>query len=129
MTESGDKEIKTLFRELREWEEGRVPSFDMVLNSAARVVPRRPLARTLLACAAGGVGALCILFGVWVATTGGRSLEPISRLSQWRSPTASLLRSPSDEFLRRDPQFDLFPALRPLSEPVDGRPDQGEEKR
>ncbi len=97
-----DDDLRAAFDELRAHDAGRAPSFEAVLAAArAKACERRPrtplrAAAAVLVLVASGAALVLLLHRQGTRTAA-------FSLSEWRSPTAFLLRMPGDAILRRVP--------------------------
>ncbi len=94
----GDDELRQHFQSLKPQDEQRAPAF----RRPAQPAGRWRLNYRFVALA------LILLAGILFTITRRPSTPDeaiIARLSQWRSPTRSLLRTPGSEFLQTLPQF------------------------
>ena len=97
--EANDGQLRRIFAELRQREQGPVPPFERVWATAsARTGRRQSRFRWALAtaCAAAAVVVAVIL----LHRQRGPDLAAATRLVAWSSPTAALLRVPGDDILR-----------------------------
>jgi hypothetical protein len=116
-----DADLRERFQALRREDAGRSRSFDRVLRTTARVVPR-PTA--WLASAAGVVLAVAAVW-VWRLESQERTVRPsrdAPSLADWRSPTDFLLDTSASALLREVPRIGdprtnpPAPARRPTEE-------------
>lgn len=102
-----DVDLRTRFEELRVCERAGVPAFTSLLASARG--GRRPSARVpaLVALAAAAAAAVVLFWpqGPRGQPSAGLDAAAITTLSEWRSPTESLLRVPGEELLRTVPSL------------------------
>ncbi len=104
-----EERVKTLFQQLREEDERHAPSFAHGWSEALSRwdTPRRRWALWRLAT---GAAALMLLGAGWwlfvrEPTKEQAQIEMIV-ISQWRSPTESLLRIPGEQLFKRVPRLD-----------------------
>ncbi len=108
MMKREEERIDKLFQELREEDERHAPSFahDWNLALSRRDRPRRRWAAWRLAA---GAAALIVLGAGWwmFSPVSVPVADPPSLLmSQWRSPTEFLLRTPGEHLFKRVPRLD-----------------------
>ncbi len=99
--EANDDQMRRIFAELRQREQGPVPPFERVWAAAAVRTGRRPSRIRWAvgsACAAAVVVAVILLH-----RQSGSDFAAATQLATWRSPTAGLLRVPGDDILRTVP--------------------------
>lgn len=105
---------------------GPRPGFSARLIASLEVSPARRVGWLAPARVFAGIAAVVVLAAIlasplqkWMA--GSKLNEaPASALSEWRSPTETLLRSPGDVFLRSNPQLgEFYFAVKPHDQRAD----------
>lgn len=101
-----DRDIRESFAQLRRDDERQAPSFVKTWEAAAARTGKRPA----LALAAAAI--VLIAGALWIVAPQ-QPARPAAALSQWRSPTASLLETPGRQLLRTTPRLgEPFPIPR-----------------
>ncbi len=104
-----EEKISKLFQQLRETDERHAPSFshDWSVALSRRDQPRLRWAVWRLAA---GAAVLMVLGAGWWLFYGPPTKEQaeieMTVISQWRSPTESLLRTPGEQLIKRVPRLD-----------------------
>jgi hypothetical protein len=99
MTGLPDHELRARFDELRAADEQSAPGFGAVLARARFAAPDRTQRRRRWRLGAALSIAAAIVLAVGISRTARRRNFVAQPLSTWRSPTASLLRTPGSELL------------------------------
>lgn len=116
--DANDDQLRRIFAELRQREQGPVPPFARVWEAAAARTGRRPsrVRWAVAACAAAAVVVAVIL----LHRKSGSDFAAATQLVAWRSPTATLLRVSGDDILRTVPSVGAslmrFETLQPAAD-------------
>ena len=117
--EANDDQLRRIFSELRQGDQGPVPPFERAWAAAAARTGRRP-SRVPWAVASACAAAVVVVALVLLHRQNDLGLEAATQLAAWRSPTAALLRVPGDDVLRTVPSVGAalmrFDALQPAAD-------------
>ena len=100
--DANDDQLRRIFAELRQRDQGPVPSFEHMWAAAAARTGRRP-SRVRWAVAAACAAAAVVVGVIVLHRPSGSDFAAATELAAWRSPTAALLRVPGDDILRSVP--------------------------
>jgi hypothetical protein len=100
--EANDDQLRRIFAELRQGDQGPVPPFERVWAAAAAGTGRRP-SRVRWAVAAACAAAAVVVAVILLQRQSGPDIAAAAQLAAWSSPTAALLRVPGDAILRSVP--------------------------
>jgi hypothetical protein len=117
--EPNDDQLRHIFAELRQEDQGPVPPFERVWAAAASRTGRRR-SRVRWAVTAACAAAAVVLAVILLHRQSGPDIAAAAQLAAWRSPTAALLRVPGDDILRTVPSVGAsltrFEALQPAAD-------------
>ena len=117
--EANDDQLRRIFAELRQREQGPVPPFERMWATAAARIGRRP-SRVRWAVAAACAAAAVVVAVVLLHRPSGSDFAAATELAAWRSPTAALLRVPGGDILRTVPSVGAslmrFETLQPAAD-------------
>jgi len=117
--EANDDQLRRIFAELRQGDQGPVPPFERVWATAAARTGRRP-SRVRWAVATACAAAVVVVAVILLHRPSGSDFAAATQLVAWRSPTAALLRVPGDDILRAVPSVGAalmrFETLQPAAD-------------
>ena len=99
---NNDDQLRRIFVDSRQREQGPVPPFERVWATAAARSGRRP-SRVLWSLASACATAAVVVAVILLQRQRGSEFAAATELGAWRSPTAVLLRVPGDDLLRTVP--------------------------